>query len=238
MKAVGLRAGRVAAHASDAQKPGAQRLISILRGIHDGTPCPRAPEGAGSFAIDTFWTDEALLANGYLRFGARAVRADLAERLAWEVSKRRRETGRNAFAIPSDLASVVSCPGDAFPGVLKGLGLVPAERDPETKGAILWRYASRANPGRRTSKPAQSRAKAPGRSRNRVSDATAQPRSTASVPTRSSAPDPDSPFAALAVLVEPEREPERKRTSRRRRGKAVRKGRAPATSGFTYRPFE
>ena len=50
--------------------------------------CPLAPEGAGSFALDGTWPEEALAANGYLRFGRRAVRADLAERLGWEIAKR------------------------------------------------------------------------------------------------------------------------------------------------------
>ena len=80
LKAAGIRAGRVAVHAPDAQKPAAQRVIAILKAVDSGTEYPLAPEGAGSFALDGTWPEEALAANGYLRFGRRAVRADLAER--------------------------------------------------------------------------------------------------------------------------------------------------------------
>ncbi|MEN0078812.1 MAG: helicase-related protein, partial [Pseudomonadota bacterium] len=130
LRAAGIRTGRVAAYAPDAQKPASQSLIASLRSVFDTDVCPAAPAGAGSFALDAAWSDRALAANGYLRFGPRAVRADLAERLAWDVAKRRKEAGRNLFALPSSLASIVSCPADAFPSVLKGLGLVPAEKDP------------------------------------------------------------------------------------------------------------
>ena len=84
-----------------------------------------------------------MLANGYLRFGPRAIRADLAERLAWEISKRRKEAEKNLFALAPELASIVSCPGDTFPTVLKGFGLVPAEYDAETGVPTFWRYGRR-----------------------------------------------------------------------------------------------
>ncbi len=146
LKAAGLRAGRVAVHAPDAQKPAAQRTIAILKAVAGGVDYPLAPEGAGSFPLDGTWPEEALAANGYLRFGRRAVRADLAERLGWEISKRRKDAGKNAFGIPIDLASMVSCPADDWPAVLKGFGLAPAEKDKETEAVTLWRYAARARP--------------------------------------------------------------------------------------------
>ncbi|HCN91682.1 MAG TPA: helicase, partial [Hyphomonas sp.] len=146
LKGIGVRAGRVAAHVPDAQKPAGQRMIAILRAVFEGQPFSLAPEGAGSFALDGTWPEEALAANGYLRFGRRAVRADLAERLGWEIAKRRKEASKNAFPIEIDLASVVSCPADDWPAVLKGFGLAPAEKDKETDAVTLWRYASRARP--------------------------------------------------------------------------------------------
>ncbi|MDP3460464.1 MAG: helicase-related protein, partial [Hyphomonas sp.] len=81
LKAAGIRVGRVAAYAPDAQKPAAQRMIAILKAVESATEYPLAPEGAGSFGLDGTWPEPALAANGYLRFGRRAVRADLAERL-------------------------------------------------------------------------------------------------------------------------------------------------------------
>jgi ATP-dependent RNA helicase SUPV3L1/SUV3 len=242
LKALGLRAGRVAAHAPDAQKPAAQRLIAILRAVQAGSPFPLAPEGAGSFPLDGTWPEEALAANGYLRFGRRAVRADLAERLGWEIAKRRKEADKNAFAIPIDLASVVSCPSDDWPAVLKGFGLAPAEKDKETEAVLLWRYAARARPDDRPApKPRgerpQGRQGAPGgrpkgneRSRNGPGSPRNGPRSAP--PVRKI--DPDSPFAALAALLPPP-PPEREKAKRKRKPKGPKPAASPA---FAYTPFQ
>lgn len=223
LKTLGLRTGRVATYAPDAQKPAAQHLISVLRTVHDGVPCPQAPEGAGSFALDGSWPDEALLANGYLRFGRRAVRADLAERLAWEVSKRRKEAGKNQFAVPIDLASIVSCPGEDFPGVLKGLGLAPAEKDEETGAITLWRYTARSGSGKPASRKGPRRGEQKGGGKRPAGKA----RVHRSAEARKA--DPDNPFAALSALLppEPKKKPKKKRTRKK----------APAKAGFTYTPF-
>ncbi len=266
LKLVGLRAGRVAVYAPDAQKPAAQKLTAALRAVHDGQPCPSAPDGAGSFAIGDApeWSDAALNANGYLRFGRRAVRADLAERLGWEISRRRREAGKNAFAVPAELASMVSCPADAFIDVLRGFGLVPAEKDPETGAPTLWRYASRARPegdrpggrkprreGGRTAGPREgaegghSASKAgSGRARNRAGEQgqpagrrAGKPGADRREPRRE--PDPNSPFAALAVLIQtPEPKAEKpKRKRKRSRGKGAARDGSGAAVPFTYTPF-
>ena len=81
MKAAGLRTGRVAAHIPEAQKPAAQRMIAILQASQTGEGRRVAPEGAGSFPLDGEWAESELHSQGYLRFGKRAGRADLAERL-------------------------------------------------------------------------------------------------------------------------------------------------------------
>jgi len=240
LKTLGVRPGRVAVHATDAQKPAAQRLVSVLRTVFDGLPCPPAPEGAGSFALDGTWRDEALLANGYLRFGARAVRADLAERLAWEVSKRRKEASKNAFALPAELASIVSCPGDAFPAVLKGLGLAPAEKDKETGAVTLWRYAARRRPDDE-GRPAQ-RGKSQGdqKGARRTGGKRPESRSGARPPrgaghaarqAEQRKADPNNPFAALAVLIPEEK---KKPKPKKKKSKAKSAAKPPV---FTYKPF-
>ncbi|MEL6324305.1 MAG: helicase-related protein [Pseudomonadota bacterium] len=204
LKSLGARAGRVSAHIPDAQKPKPQRLIAQLRTLYDGELCPVAPEGAGSFPISDDWTDAHLAANGYLRLGRRAVRADLAERLAWEVSSRRKEAAKTVFAIPPELASIVSCPGDAFAHVLKGLGIVPAEKDPETGVPTLWRYSRR---GGGPSQPGHDRRKTPAKSEasgSKPEPKKKSPRRSRPHP-RTHTPNPDSPFAALAVLKTPPR---------------------------------
>ena len=206
LKALGLRTGRLAAHAPEAQKPAAQRLIAHLRTLFDAEPCLTAPEGAGSFALDGSWPDSALLANGYLRFGPRAVRADLAERLAWEIAKRRKEADKNLFALPPELASIVSCPGDTFPSVLKGFGLVPAEKDPETGVPTLWRYGRRhSGPPAAGGKRATDGKRPPRGKDSRKSSGKGQKSSNPRGPRREKQADPNSPFAALAALIPEEK---------------------------------
>ncbi len=237
LRALGLRAGRVSAYAPDAQKPAAQQLVAILRSIFDGNVCSPAPEGAGSFEAGEDWSDTALAANGYLRFGKRAVRADLAERLGWEVSKRRKEAGKNLFALPAELASIVSCPGADFPDVLKGFGLTPAQKDPETGAPTLWRYAARARadvPGQkqRGARPPRKDQESTRKPKSSGEKPRGRPRQVAGSDNRR--PDPDSPFAALAVLIEPKPEPRpaKKRKPRKRKKKA-----AQDNTLFVYRPF-
>lgn len=275
LRLIGIRTGRVSAHVPDAQKPAPQRLIATLRTVFDDTAASAAPEGAGSFKPDVEWSDNALSSQGYLRFGHRAVRADLAERLAWEISKRRREAGKNLFEIPAEVASIVSTPGDEFPGVLKGLGLVPAEKDAETGLPVKWRYGSRGRPdeanrregaakreGAAQGEGRQKREDGPNReggdvardrrpNRDRRPDAkeggrksgvrpdrpNRAPRRDRPEPRPARLPDPDSPFAALAVLLQvPEKTAPKKARRKRKKKDRPAEGKDGAV-GFTYRPF-
>jgi ATP-dependent RNA helicase SUPV3L1/SUV3 len=240
LKAIGVRVGRVAAYAPDAQKPAAQKMIAILKAIDTSTEYPLAPEGAGSFALDGTWPEEALVANGYLRFGRRAVRADLAERLGWELSKRRKDAGKAVFEIPIDLASVVSCPAEDWPAVLKGFGIAPAEKHPETGAVTLWRFIARARPdtedrpARRERAPKAAHAPAPTGDRPQREDRRHKgPRPTQ--PERRAKPvDPDSPFAALAALLPPPKPPKPPRQKQRRPDRLKQEA---SDTAFRYRPF-
>lgn len=214
LKLAGIRSGRIAAYIPDSQKPAAQRLIAILQSLSDDRAHRIAPEGAGSFDLDGEWTEGDLIAQGYLRFGKRAVRADLAERLGWELSSRRRAAGQSVFEVPPELASIVSCPLDDFHVVLKGFGVVPAAKDPDTGAPLKWRFQSRTRlDARQTSerRPAakggaaakrdrrQGDPKKPDRGQKRPSRADAQRSGRG----QDRKPDPDSPFAALAALLPP-----------------------------------
>ncbi|MGB3624449.1 MAG: helicase, partial [Henriciella sp.] len=219
MKAAGLRTGRVAAHIPDAQKPAAQRMVAILQASQTGETRRVAPEGAGSFPLDGEWAESELNSQGYLRFGKRAVRADLAERLGWEISKRRREAGTPAFELPAELASVVSCPGEEFPAIVKGFGLAPAEKDEETGAVTKWRFLSRH---RTDSGPPRGRKPAGGKPGNRPpkgkggkSQARQQSRPGGRGPREKQA-DPDSPFAALASLLPPPPAPKPKKKKKKK----------------------
>ena len=208
-------------------------MIALLRAVESGAPFSLAPEGAGSFALDGTWPDEALHANGYLRFGRRAVRADLAERLGWEISKRRKDAGKNVFAIPIDLASMVSCPADDWPAVLKGFGLAPAEKDKETQAVLTWRYAARARPDER---PVQAGSKSHG-DRPKHKCQKQPPRGPsgggASRAAEARKADPNNPFAALTALLPPEKA----KPVRKRKPKAEKVKQKQADT-FVYKPFE
>jgi ATP-dependent RNA helicase SUPV3L1/SUV3 len=196
--------------------------------VFAGADCPRPPEGAGSFAIDESWTDEALSTAGYLRFGPRAIRADLAERLAWEIDKRRKEAGKNLFQLPPELASIVSCPGADFPLVLKGFNLVAAEKD-EAGVVTAWRYARRGTPdGKPDRRPKRGpRQKAGSSERAGAEGKPAPHKDRPARPRREDKPvDPNNPFAVLATLVEPPR-PAPKKKPRKKKPKP--KSEAPAT---------
>ncbi len=230
LKLAGVRSGRIAAYVPDAQKPAAQRLIATLQTLGDGRMRRTAPEGAGSFDVDGDWKDEDLAAQGYLRFGKRAVRADLAERLGWELSSRRKAAGQSVFEVPPELASMVSCPLEDFHAVLKGFGVAPAEKDPETGAPVKWRFQSRARledqqkkprPARKSGRPEGGRE--PKRTRPRSGDPNGAPRRPqGGSPSRPPARriDPDNPFAALAVLL-PADTPAPTRKKRRKPKKAA-----------------
>ena len=242
LKAIGVRAGRVAAYAPDAQKPAAQKMIAILKAIDSSTEYPLAPEGAGSFALDGTWPDEALVANGYLRFGRRAVRADLAERLGWELSKRRKDAGKAVFEIPIDLASVVSCPSEDWPAVLKGFGIAPAEKNAETGAVTLWRFIARARPDTEDRPPRRDRAPKVAPAPASAATSGRPPRDDRRPkgprppqPERRAKPvDPNSPFAALAALLPPPKPPKPPHKKQRRPDKPKQDA---ADAAFRYRPF-
>lgn len=217
LKEAGIRSGRIAAHVPDAQKPAAQRLIALLQTLADGRDRKTAPEGAGSFELDGSWPDEDLAAQGYLRFGKRAVRADLAERLGWELSKRRKEADQAKFAIPPELASMVSCPLEDFHNVLKGFRIAPAEKDPETGAVTLWRFQSKAHveaqEQRRAARQQARKQGQKGGPRKKPERGSGKPRHQGGgnrrPPRRE--PDPDSPFAALAALLPDKPKPQPKK---------------------------
>lgn len=221
LKEAGIRSGRIAAHVPDAQKPAAQRLIALLQTLADGRERKTAPEGAGSFELDGSWPDEDIAAQGYLRFGKRAVRADLAERLGWELSKRRKKADQAKFEIPPELASMVSCPLEDFHNVLKGFRIAPAEKDAETGAVTLWRFQSKAHldaqeqrrAARKQSRPSSPK-KGPRKNQERHQGKRPNHGGGQRRPARRE-PDPDSPFAALAALLPDKPKPKPKQKKRR-----------------------
>ncbi len=152
LRGVDVRTGRTSIWLPGLLKPSAGGFALFLRAVHTGKARDRAAPASSSFPLQGGdWSDPDLNTAGYLRLGPRAVRADLAERLAHALSDARKTSGASAFEAPAQLSALIGCPAKEFPGVLRALGLVPAERHAETGETLRWRYASRAG---RPSRPA------------------------------------------------------------------------------------
>ncbi len=201
LNVAGVRTGRVATWLPGLLKPAAARLVLALRAIHSGSPAPEPPTQSSFPLKDTPWTDAMLLTAGYLRLGPRAVRADLAERLAGSLSQVRRASDKSAFAVPPELAAQVGCPSADFPSILRALGLKPAEKDRETGAVKLWRFPAQRSP-----------------------DLTPRQQQRQQQPPARPSPPPTGPFAALADLViahQPAQPQQQRRRRRQRRPSAV-----------------
>lgn len=142
LKAEGVRTGRIAAYMPGLLKPAQADLSLRLKALMDEGRVFKAP-GAASFKTEKGWNRSRLEAAGYIRLGARAVRADMAERLSWTLGQARKEANNSAFPVAPEHAALVGSPADEFVDVLKAMGLIPAQRDKETNAVTLWRFASK-----------------------------------------------------------------------------------------------
>ena len=195
----GVRIGRLAAWLPGLLKPSAAKLALSLRAVHTGGVA-RQPPTQSSFALkDNHWPDSQLWTAGYLRLGPRAVRADMADRLAQALSQVRRGSETSAFIVPPELAAQVGCPAVDFPNVLRAMGLKPAQKDKETGAVTHWRFPARPKID------------------------------VEKKPERRPGPPPSGPFAALAdlVLVQPAQPARRRRQRPRRQGQAATANVAP-----------
>lgn len=142
---------------------------------------------------------------GYIRLGPRAVRADLAERLAGSLSQIRRGSETSAFAVPPELSALIGCPQADFPAILRALGLKPAEKDRETGAVKLWRFPARRDHGHDA---------------HRRKGSTHGGKSGEGHPARPArlTPPPAGPFAVLAdlMMIQPPQLPARPQRRRRR----------------------
>jgi len=192
LSAAGVRAGRIAAWLPDLLKPAAARLTLSLRSVHSGQVAPETPTQSSFSLKEGDWSDTMLHTAGYLRLGARAIRVDLADRLAGALFRIRRASDTSAFAVPADLCAQVGCPQADFADVLRALGLRVVERDKQTQAISLWRFPSHRS-GRELSKGADAGSASDGRSSGPgVGTAPRRFQQTAS---------PAGPFAALADLI-------------------------------------
>ncbi len=188
-------------------KPEAVRWRLLLLGYGaDGAVPP--PPGintmpAGSGRSEDWWRTA-----GFHLCGARAVRIDVLERLR-EMMRGLNE--REGFETNRDLLSLTGCNADGLREILTGLGY-EAERiegpgGPEAHGApsVVDRFRWPAKPTKKEAKRGERRKTMPRPKRERKTEAkSAAPQRQG--PRKSTArrePDPDSPFAVLATLMQP-----------------------------------
>jgi len=216
-----------------------QRVALKMIGVRSGRTAAHVPDAQKPAAQKLV----AILRTVFDEKPCAAAPEGAGERLAWEVSKRRKEADKAVFALPAELASIVSCPGDAFPMVLKGLGIVPAEKDKETGAVTLWRYGSRHRPqdsrpkgkGAQGGKP-EHRGKPGQKGRPQKGGGGGRPNrgpSRAAIAAEKRKNDPDNPFAALSALIPEKPKPKPKKKKRKKKVQA--KSDAPAV--FNYTPF-
>jgi len=164
-------------------------LYRIRAGAEAAEALTSLPDGGAtamprSELIDDHW----YLALGFCPAGPVAVRADELERLLAAI---RRGTKDGVFTVSPDLLSRIDASADVFARMIRSLGYAVREEDDVIK-------VTRRAPKRRPGKPAQGK-QAPGKK-----GGTPRKKGSGTRGTKKAEPkyDPDSPFAALAVLKE------------------------------------
>lgn len=190
----GIRIGVAAAYLPALLKGRVMELKAMLHRVHAGvdTPVTTLPDGGAtamprSELIDDQW----YLALGFCPAGPVAVRADELERLLAAI---RRGTKAGEFTVSPDLLSRIDAPADVFARMIRSFGYAVREEDDVIK---VTRRAAKRRPARAAPDKAgqgkRASGKAGGPPRKKRSG---KPKPANAKP----AFDPDSPFAALAVL--------------------------------------
>lgn len=143
LRGTGVRAGRYAAYTPEIKHVESLKLLATLLTVGKDTNYHLENIGTKSFALDKRIAEEKLAALGYLRFGKRAVRADVVESLGWELSKCRKESENPVFRVPDSLKEIVACSRKEFVEVLKGCGLMRVKKGEQGGEVELWRFRGR-----------------------------------------------------------------------------------------------
>lgn len=202
-KYAGVQVGRSAIFCPLLLKPESTRWRMILHGLRGGGVLPTDQQGRVSFDTDRKTDDDALLVSGYARFATTAVRVDMVERIADIAYKATRKGPAEADHV---LMSMLGGGAYRLAPILTGLGY-RTER-PADDAPMLFH----PRPKRETRKPRRTKppVDAPGANvpekpgAKQGTNAKASPGTKPAQkrrPARHTKPvDPDSPFAALAVL--------------------------------------
>jgi len=190
----GVRIGVASAHLPALLKGRVMELKAMLYRIRANTEAVEALEatlpdgGATAMPRSELINDLWYLALGFCPAGPVAVRADELERLLAAI---RRGTKEGVFTVSPDLLSRIDAPADVFARMIRSFGYAVREEDDAIK---VTRRAAMRRPGK------QAHGKRPSDKRRSPSD----PKGPGKPRTKKAKPafDPDSPFAALAVLKE------------------------------------
>ncbi len=161
---LGIRMGTESIYVPALLKPQAAGLTHLLwRVYHDKLTLPPSPApGLVSVETDRDLPPDYYAAAGFRPFGPRAIRVDMAERLAFELRKLARQ---GPFRLPENLMSLVGSPRDEFTQILKAFGyrIDSSGEEPvfvrqqKRKGKKPVDRDKKNNPGRQNAKSRQSK---------------------------------------------------------------------------------
>lgn len=226
LRRLGVRFGAFSIYLPLLLKPAAAKLKALLWAVYQGMVDIPPPPAAG---LTSLHTDSSVPAGfyeaaGYRLCGPRAVRLDMLERLG-EIIRAKGHNGQmpQSFALTPDMLSVLGCGEEDMAEILRALGFRDIKSTSETgEEVVLWHQRLR-NDARRA-KPRPQRATPPagetgtgqraehrpqrerghGKGHNKKgspeSERSHQPRPPQKRPEKPFVVDPDSPFAALAML--------------------------------------
>ncbi|MDF1721083.1 MAG: helicase-related protein [Minwuia sp.] len=190
-KYAGVQVGRSAIFCPALLKPESTRWRMILHGLRGGTVLPTDQQGRVSFDTERKADDDSLLVSGYARFATTAVRVDMVERIADHAHKATRKGPAEA---DHALMSMLGGGPERLAPILAGLGY-RTERQADDAPMLFH-----PRPKREARKPRSNEqsggepgANAPLKPKPEAARKRRPPRDTRPI-------DPDSPFAALAVL--------------------------------------
>ncbi|WP_306017066.1 helicase-related protein [Oceanicaulis sp. MMSF_3324] len=195
LRRAGVRIGEHAVFMPALLKPGAARLLSMLKAIHEGDieRAVNPPPGLTSIPNDRRYTLADYAAAGFQPCGPRAVRLDMLERLADLIREQRSENKERRFEPNAPMTALLGCSNDDLREVLKALGYRRVQKAAEDQPE-LW--AGRSRSTQRPAQPGQKPPHAKGKGKGLRKDA----QKSRPQPAKDKPVDPDSPFAALAAL--------------------------------------
>jgi ATP-dependent RNA helicase SUPV3L1/SUV3 len=164
LRRAGVRIGEHAVFMPALLKPGAARLLSMLKAVHEGDieRAVNPPPGLTSIPNDRRYTLADYAAAGFQPCGPRAVRLDMLERLADLIRDQRSENKERRFEPNAPMTALLGCSNEDLREVLKALGYRRVQTATEEQ-AELWAGRSRSSTVRRkaeTSLMARARARA------------------------------------------------------------------------------